>query len=294
VPELLISPQREGKRVDAGFEGDLSILLEFSFVAESSGDSTFEMHRLVQLATRKWSLSRGEMDMHVDRLVVSLDQNMPWVEHANVSACEVLFPHVRSAMELTAYVSSTSKEWRDVMDKAARYASYKGSRILLYQAIEMGERCWEVSKRQLGEEHPDTLVSMSNLALYYYRLGNSRKAAEMEERCWEAKKTQLGEEHPDTLVSMSQLAGYYYQLGDSAKAAEIEERCWEAKKRQLGDEHRDTLVSMSNLAKYYNRLGNSTKATELEERCWEVSERVLGEGHPHTIIYKNNLVRYES
>ncbi|KAF1818247.1 uncharacterized protein K489DRAFT_391284 [Dissoconium aciculare CBS 342.82] len=285
VPELLISPQREGESEDAGFEGDLSVLLEFSFIIESSDDSAFEMHRLVQLATRKWSLSRGEMGMHVDRLLVSLDQTMPWVEHAKVSVCEMLFPHARSAMELTAHVSSSLKEWRDVMDKAARYASYKGSGILLHQAIEMGERCWEAKKRQLGEEHRETLVSMGQLARYYDRLGDSRKAAEMGERCWEARKRQLGEEHPHTLVSMSNLAG---------KAAEMEERCWEAKKRQLGEEHRETLVSMGHLAGYYDRLGDSRKAAEMGERCWEVSKRQRGEDHPHTMIYKNNIARYQN
>jgi hypothetical protein len=179
----LIGPQRGDARGDTEFEEDLKLLLGFSFVAESSDDSTFEMHRLVQLAARKWTLSRGEMDMQMDRLVVSLDQTMPWIDHTNVSPCAVLLPHARSAMELTSHVSTSLKEWRDAMDKAARYASYKGSRTLLCQAIEMGKRCWEASKRQLGEEHPHTLISMSNLAEYYDQLGDSKGAAEMRERC---------------------------------------------------------------------------------------------------------------
>ena len=63
----------------------------------------------------------------------------------------------------------------------------------------MGERCCEVRKSRLGEDHPHTLVSMSNLAWYYNRLGDSRKAAEMGKRCWEMKKTISRRYHPDSL-----------------------------------------------------------------------------------------------
>ena len=46
----------------------------------------------------------------------------------------------------------------------------------------------------LGEEQPDTLISMNNLAGYYNRLGDSKKAAEMGEQCWDTRNRVLGEE----------------------------------------------------------------------------------------------------
>lgn len=36
---------------------------------------------------------------------------------------------------------------------------------------------------KLGEDHLDTLISISNLIGYYDRLGESGKAAEIEEQC---------------------------------------------------------------------------------------------------------------
>jgi hypothetical protein len=200
IPELLISPALESESI--AFDDDVTMLVEFSFVAEASYESSFEMHRLVQIATRKWMAWRGELRTRVDQFVVKLENTMPWAEHSNNARCEVLFPHVRYAMELEQYVSTAATPWRLVLDKGATYASSRGSRAFLLQAIEMGMRWGEASKRVLGEEHRDTLVSISNLAGYYDRLGDSGRAAEIGEQCWAASQRVLGEEHLDTLVSM--------------------------------------------------------------------------------------------
>ena len=92
------------------------------------------------------------------------------------------------------------------------------------QAIEMGARSWAIRKAKLGEDHPNTLVSIGKLAGYYDGLRDSRRAAEIGERYWKVMKAKLGEDHPHTLVSISNLAGYYDGLGDSRRAAEMEER----------------------------------------------------------------------
>jgi hypothetical protein len=58
----------------------------------------------------------------------------------------------------------------------------------------------------LGEEHPETLRGMNNLATVYL---NRRKLAESERlysRVLEAQRKVLGEQHPDTLTSMGNLA----------------------------------------------------------------------------------------
>ncbi|TKA72742.1 hypothetical protein B0A55_09954 [Friedmanniomyces simplex] len=51
----------------------------------------------------------------------------------------------------------------------------------------MEERCWQMTKNKLGEDHPDTLVSVGELAGYYNRLGDSRRAVVMEEERWKIR-----------------------------------------------------------------------------------------------------------
>jgi len=64
----------------------------------------------------------------------------------------------------------------------------------------------ETSARMLGEEHPDTLTSMANLALTYRKQGRWKEAEELNMQVMETSIRVLGEEHPSTLTSMANLA----------------------------------------------------------------------------------------
>jgi len=84
---------------------------------------------------------------------------------------------------------------------AAILASAQGDRA---GARWLGERVLEVSRRVLGEEHPDTLTSMNNLALTLLAEGDRAGARRLGERVLEARSRVHGEAHPDTLASMKQ------------------------------------------------------------------------------------------
>ena len=73
----------------------------------------------------------------------------------------------------------------------------------------MQEKVLEARRRILGEEHPDTLRTMHNLASSYQSLGRTKEAAEMQEKVLEVRRRILGEEHPDTLGTMHNLASSY-------------------------------------------------------------------------------------
>ena len=57
----------------------------------------------------------------------------------------------------------------------------------------------------LGPEHPDTLISMNNLAEVLRDQGKYQAAEEMHRRALELKGKVLGPEHPSTLASMNNL-----------------------------------------------------------------------------------------
>ncbi|KAJ7904909.1 hypothetical protein B0H13DRAFT_1881498 [Mycena leptocephala] len=77
----------------------------------------------------------------------------------------------------------------------------------------------EKRKLLLGEEHPDTLSAMANLAVSYRKLGQLKEAAELEAVVLEKRKLLLGEEHPDTLSAMANLAVSCGELGQLKEAA---------------------------------------------------------------------------
>ena len=74
----------------------------------------------------------------------------------------------------------------------------------------MFEKVYTLRCKILGEEHPDTLTTLNNLATTYYQLGDLEKAAEMFEKVYSLFCKILGEEHPDTLSVQNNLA---YILG---------------------------------------------------------------------------------
>ena len=64
----------------------------------------------------------------------------------------------------------------------------------------------EARKKVLGQEHPDTLNSMANLASTFWSQGRWKEAEELGVQVVEARKRVLGQEHPDTLTCMANLA----------------------------------------------------------------------------------------
>ncbi|WP_343019020.1 CHAT domain-containing tetratricopeptide repeat protein, partial [Catenibacterium mitsuokai] len=102
-------------------------------------------------------------------------------------------------------------------------------------------------KEILGEKHPDTLTSLSNLAISYFYLGNYNKACELQNIVYNIGKEILGKNHPDTLSTLHNLASYYSCLGDYNKACELQNIVYNIRKEILGEKHPDTLLVLSNL-----------------------------------------------
>ena len=81
---------------DDGFEDDVQTLRDYSFLSIST-DETFEMHALVQLATRKWLKSNGKLEQWKQQYIKNLSIEFPTEEYENWTYCYMLFPHAKSA-----------------------------------------------------------------------------------------------------------------------------------------------------------------------------------------------------
>ena len=76
---------------------------------------------------------------------------------------------------------------------------YTDSARLLLQAL-------EIRIVISGDDHPDTLTTMNNLASTYWAQGKTAEAAVLQEEVLEKRKRILGDDHPDTLTTMNNLA----------------------------------------------------------------------------------------
>ena len=107
-------------------------------------------------------------------------------------------------------------------------------------ARKLQEEVLESHRHLLGEEHPDTLMAMSNVAVTLRAQGDLAGARKLNEQVLSIRRRLLGEEHPDTLTAMAGLAATLYKQGDLAGARELQEQVLEARRRLLGEEHPDT------------------------------------------------------
>jgi hypothetical protein len=203
------------------------------------------------------------------------------------SRCAALWPHAVHLAPFHERNPLDPARLRRLWDRIATYLQYAPA--LYSQATTLFERALALSRDAFGEEHPDTLTSMNNLAGTLRAQGDLAGARALHEQELAVCRRVLGEEHPDTLTSTDNLAATLGAQGDLAGARALQEQALAVSRRVLGEEHPDTLTSTNNLAATLRAQGALSGARALEEQALAVRRRVLGEEHPDTLSSMNNL-----
>ena len=118
-------------------------------------------------------------------------------------------------------------------------------------AIELANEALVIREKILGPEHPDTALSLNNLALLYDSQANYPAAVPLYQRALKINEKILGPEHPDTASSLNNLAGLYDSQANYAAAKPLYQRALKINEKVLGPEHPDTAKSLNNLAVLY-------------------------------------------
>ena len=179
-----------------------------------------------------------------------------------------------------------SKFTIDDLIKEAAEAHKEGDYIKEKNAY---QKLYDLHKNKLGENHPDTLIVLGDLANSYSCLEDYNKALELNITVYNARKEILGEKHPDTLIVLNDLIISYSHLGDYNKACELQNVFYNAFKEILGEKHPDTLNALNDLACFYSYLGDYNKACELQNAVYNARKEILGEKDPDTLIALHNL-----
>jgi hypothetical protein len=217
-----------------GFEEDVLVLRNYSFISVNANGTTFEMHGLVQLATRKWLEAHGQIERWKHQFIKNLDAELPTGEYENWERCQALFPHAQSAASHKPKGSDSLTGWASVLYKAAWYAIRIGKGV---EAENMSVQVMKVRKKILGVEHSDTLEGMGIVGLAYNLNGRWDDAEKLEVQVMETRKTKLGVDHPSTLTSMNNLAFTWKGNGKEIEAVRLMEDCVRGQKRVLGANH---------------------------------------------------------
>ena len=325
IPEFLFC---EDDKQSLEFEDAIGVLTRFSFLVKEKDRKGFAIHRLVQLATRKWNETYGEVERVQKEALRLVSKNYPNGEHRNWKTCEALEPHAQIVLNYIYDSAECKLQQSQILHNGAWYAwrqgRFKGSEEKIQKAIDirrayldsedplilsslsllaltywnqgrwseaekLGLQLLEMKKRVLGAKHPNTLSTMNNLALTYSSQGRLNKAEELSVQVLKTKMRVLGAEHPDTLISLSNLAEIYQAQGRLTEAEKLKIQMLEMRTRVLGAEHPDTLISLGNLAITYRTQGRLAEAEKLNIQVLETKTRVLGAEHPDTLISSSSL-----
>jgi hypothetical protein len=221
-------------------EDAVRVLNAYALVARRPADGSLDIYRLVQQSMRTWLEKQGWLNDRIQEATRRLVEILPSHNYTNRSKWRRLLPHALCVLDHSGedYENETRTQlsWNCAM---ALSSDGQDS-----QAEQLFKRVMETRKRVLGEEHPDTLTSMANLASTYSNQGRWKEAEELKVRVMETFKRVLGEEHPSTLTSMANLAFTWNGQGRDIDALKLIKQCLDLRVRVLGQSHPKTLSTL--------------------------------------------------
>nr|POF17809.1 vegetative incompatibility protein het-e-1 [Quercus suber] len=268
------------------FEEDIVALRNFSFITETVGSPSWEMHRLVQDATQVWLQDCGRLEEVRVLFVDRLHRSAPDGRFENWPQWRILFPHVVSALEQRPADSDAQLTWALVMYYGASYAQAQGA---FDSALVMAKVSKTVFSERLGVDDEATLLSIATVASIYQNQGRWEEAEQLEVKLVETAREKLGPDHLLTLTGMANLAATYWNQGRWGEAEQLDVKVIETSREMLGADHLETLSGIGNLVSTYRQQGRWEEAEKLEVKVMETRIERLGLDHLLTLAGMSNL-----
>ena len=257
---------------------------------EDTEPPTFWVHRLIQDVTRRRQLAEATAGTPP----AALERALSWLNGAfrgdtahpdNWPRLRGLSPH---AVAVATAADDRGLAASRLLNQTGTLAQYLGD----YSAAEpLYRRALAGRERALGPDHPDTLLSVNNLAYLLQAKGDVAAAEPLYRRALAGRERALGPDHPDTLLSVNNLAYLLQAKGDVAAAEPLYRRALAGYERALGPDHPDTLSSVNNLAALLQAKGDVAAAEPLFRRAvagLSALSRSIGRRLPNLVVVAEN------
>ncbi|MEH1766917.1 MAG: tetratricopeptide repeat protein [Nostoc sp.] len=259
------------------------------------GEKIYQLHPLLRefFQDKLTGLEQvEELKRSLCRVMVAVAKDIPETPTLEqITGVSPAIPHIAEvANHLIQYLSNDDLIWPFIGN-----ALFYNGQGLYNQALPWYEQCLKVTKKRLGEEHPDIATSLNNLAGLYYSQGKYSEAEPLYIQALALYRKLLGEEHPSVAASLNNLANLYESQGRYSKAEPLYIQTLALRRKLLPEEHPHVAQSLNNLAYLYRDQGRYSEAEPLYIQALALRRQLLGESHPSVALSLNNLAYlYES
>jgi tetratricopeptide (TPR) repeat protein len=287
IPQSLLPPSsslvQQAKAIGT-LKGYAFITERQQALQELESERFFDMHRLVHMASEWWLRGHDEQTFWIAKVAARLEELIPYGGHERKEVWTMYLSHALHVAGLDGILEETARA--SLLDRVGRCQSSLGQ----YSTAESTHRqVLSLKKKNLGEDHNQTLISMSMVGRALSGQGKYEDAESMNKQTLARREKALGAEHPNTLTSMGNLAAILYHQGKYKEAESMNRQTLARYKKVCGADHPDTLASMSILALILDRQGKYKEAESMNRETLARSEKVLGAEHPDTLTSMSNL-----
>jgi serine/threonine-protein kinase len=277
----------------------------------------------IELEARRASEQRDSLEKVIETVIGALSSANPYAESGEQTLQDILpAAEEKTLTELADEPLAAARLAHEIGRLYRDVGRLKESRRLLKRAL-------QIRRRELGEEHPDTMLTLGELGhtqlelveldegreslrttrdFYQHRYGdhwltsealNDLGLLELEaghfdesEQLLEASRAmdrRLGLTGADTAWVLINLASLAKQRGDLSKAAEMEREALRLREAELPPDHPLIATSLNNLGAVLTKLGQYGEAESLLARVLEILEPQVGTEHPYFAKATSNL-----
>jgi tetratricopeptide (TPR) repeat protein len=269
TPEFLLLDEEDD---ELDLQDNIGMLTAYSLIFVAKGGLAYGMHRLVQIATRRWLETHDKMNVWKFEALKKVAKLFPSGNFETWKECQMALPQVKIVTDYKN-ISNEAEIYRaNLLYKTSHYYE---EQALWGSALEGFEEALKVRELVLGAEHPDTLTVVHSLGWAFHSMSKKQTAEELTRRALVARQAALGKQHPDTLNTLNNLA---FMIDDEDMAKEA----LDGRRQSLG-EHAETAESLHNVSIILLNKGKIDEALQLNTEALALMEKLYGQEHPTTL-----------
>lgn len=156
-------------------------------------------------------------------------------------------------------------------------------------AREYYDRAIDLRRRVLGEDHPATSFSLTNLASLLVQTGRAEEALPAFREALAIRKNVFGDHHPAVGSVLYQMGWTHANLEQHERARNYYEQALTIRRQAMGDDHPSVAVLYNALASIARAQGQHAEALELLEQALTIYRSSYGNSHHDIALVLGNL-----